>query len=220
MPLINITPEARDKIKLAVFQASGITVTGTSDALEKELIEVTDKISRRYTKPAEATDIFAPARTLYRSIGLDPTKSRPSSEALIRRVIKKTGLYRINRVVDTCNLCSIDFALSIGLYDTEQVQWPVALRSGKTAEGYKGLGKDHVNVDGRWTLADQVGPFGNPSADSFRTRIQDSTRECTFVIYAPVSYPESELCTHLNLAALRMIQFAGGEIVYTELIQL
>jgi len=216
MSLITIDDAGQGKIKLAIFQAAGITAAGNSSALEESLVDITSRISKRYEKPADATELFAPARRLYRSIGLDPTKSRPSSEALIRRVIKKTALYRINRVVDTCNLCSIDFALSIGLYDTEQVQWPVRLRLGDEGEGYKGLGKDHVNVKGRWTLADKIGPFGNPSADSFRTRIREDTQSCTFVIYAPSDYPESDLEAHLALAASRMVQFAGGEIVRTE----
>lgn len=218
MPIINIDPALAGKIRLGVFQAEGLTVPGTSPELEHDLAALCERVRSLYREPAEAVELFAPARQLYRAIGLDPTKTRPSSEALIRRVIQGKGLYRINRVVDTCNLCSIDFALSIGLYDSDALRWPVELRQGRPDEGYQGLGKDHVNVAGRWTLADREGPCGNPSSDSFRTRIQDGTTRCTFVIYAPASYDVRRLQTELKEAETRMDTYAGGHTTLEEIL--
>lgn len=218
MPVITIDPQLAGKIRLGVFQAEGVSATGTSPELERDLAVVCEHVRSLYRDPSEAVGLFGPSRQLYRAIGLDPTKIRPSSEALIRRVIQGKGLYRINRVVDTCNLCSIDFALSIGLYDTDAVQWPVELRQGRTGEGYQGLGKDHVNVAGRWTLADREGPCGNPSSDSFRTRIQDGTTRCTFVIYAPAAHDLRRLQTELREAATRMATYAGGKTVLEEIL--
>jgi len=131
-------------------------------------------------------------------------------------VIRGKGLYRINRVVDTCNLCSMDFALPIGLYDANEVEWPAVLRLGMPGEGYKGLGKDHVNVEGRWTLADREGPFGNPSSDSFRTRIRETTTAAVFVIFAPADYDSERLQGHLQTAGERMCAFAGGSVIGQE----
>jgi DNA/RNA-binding domain of Phe-tRNA-synthetase-like protein len=210
MPIVTIDPALAGKVHLAVFQAEGLTAGGTSPELERDLAALCERVRAAFPEPAQAVELFGPARQLYRAIGLDPTKSRPSSEALIRRIILGKGLYRINRVVDTCNLCSIDFALSIGLYDSDAVQWPAELRQGRPGEGYQGLGKDHVNVAGRWTLADREGPFGNPSSDSFRTRITDATTRCTFVIFAPASYDLRRLQTELKEAATRMTAYAGG----------
>lgn len=218
MPIIHRDDALAGRIRLGILQIDSLTVTGTSAALEEDLAELCDRIARTYREPAEAAELFRPARELYRAIGLDPTKRRPSSEALIRRVIRGTGLYRINRVVDTCNLCSIDFALSIGLYDTDTVAWPATLRLGRDGEGYRGLGKDHVNVAGRWTLADRTGPFGNPSSDSFRTRIREETRAASFVLYAPASYPEAKLRAHLDAASERMHRYADGFGVAQEII--
>ncbi len=211
MALIDIDSALEGLILLGVFQAEGIEPTGPCEALDEALAELVRTTGEQYGEPAQASALFRPARELYRSIGLDPTRRRPSSEALIRRAIKGTPLYRINRVVDTCNLCSMDFALPIGLYDTNEVHWPAQLRLGRDGEGYKGLGKDHVNVSGRWTLADREGPFGNPSSDSFRTRIRDETTACTFVIYAPASYGREPLETRVDQARRRMERYAGGQ---------
>ena len=218
MPIIAIDPALAGKIRLGVFQAEGLTATGTSSELERDLAALCESVRSTFPEPAQAVELFGPARQLYRAIGLDPTQTRPSSEALMRRVILGKGLYRINRVVDTCNLCSIDFALSIGLYDSDAVQWPAELRQGRPGEGYQGLGKDHVNVAGRWTLADREGPFGNPSSDSFRTRIQDATTRCTFVIFAPTSYDVGRLQTELREAETRMAMYAGGRTTLEEVL--
>ena len=72
----------------------------------------------------------AAVRAMYRRTGLDPTKRRPSSEALLRRVRKGEGLPRINTLVDVCNWCSLEFQLPYGLYDLDRVDGEVTLRLG------------------------------------------------------------------------------------------
>jgi len=85
---------------------------------------------------------LAAARELYRAFGIDPTHTRPSSEALLRRVLQGKGLPRILNAVDLCNLCSLRFLLPIGLYDAASVAPPVALRRGRPGETYAGIRKD------------------------------------------------------------------------------
>ncbi|MFH1143154.1 MAG: phenylalanine--tRNA ligase beta subunit-related protein [Candidatus Eisenbacteria bacterium] len=210
MALIELQTDIAAHVRLAVFQAEGVTAAGESPALEQDLLAISEKLRAAYPDPGAAVTLFGPARTLYRTLKLDPTKIRPSSEALIRRIITGRGLYRINRIVDACNLCSIDFALPIGLYDTAQVRWPALLRIGRAGEGYRGLGKDHVNVAERYALVDQEGPFGNPSSDSQRTCIRAETTACTFVIFAPAGYARALLARHLDLSAERMTRYNGG----------
>ena len=115
---------------------------------------------------------------MYRRIGLDPTKTRPSSEALLRRVRKGDRLPRINTLVDICNWCSLEFQLPYGLYDVAALQPPVVLRIGRAGESYPGIRKDVVNVADRLTLADQAGPFGNPTSDSARAMVTEATSGC------------------------------------------
>src|SRR5204863_10208724 len=115
----------------------------------------------RMNPPAETTAV----RTMYKRVGIDPTKTRPSSEALLRRVRKGDPLPRINSMVDICNWCSLEFQLPYGLYDASHIQGDVMLRLGIEGESYPGIRKDDVNVGGRITLADTLGPFGNPTSD-------------------------------------------------------
>jgi DNA/RNA-binding domain of Phe-tRNA-synthetase-like protein len=149
-------------------------------------------------------------RAMYRRIGLDPTKTRPSSEALLRRVRKGDRLPRINTLVDICNWCSLEFQLPYGLYDVSALQPPVTLRLGTEGESYPGIRKDAVNVADRLTLADQAGPFGNPTSDSARTMVTVATTSVLTVIFAPANTTPSRLATVLDVTAQRLLQFAGG----------
>jgi len=149
-------------------------------------------------------------RAMYRRIGLDPTKTRPSSEALLRRVRKGDRLPRINTLVDICNWCSLEFQLPYGLYDIAALQPPVVLRMGQEGESYPGIRKDVVNVADRLTLADQTGPFGNPTSDSARTMVTEATSGVLVVVFAPAETTPARLATVLEATAQRLIQFADG----------
>ena len=127
------------------------------------------------------------ARELYRQFGLDPTRVRPSSEALLRRLTKGEPLPRINSLVDVANALSVQLQVPVGLYDLDKVKGDeLVIRLGVEGEGYTGIGKEHVNVAGRICVADAEGPCGNPSADSARTMITTETERAAWVYFLPV----------------------------------
>ena len=135
----------------------------------------------------EPAEIIAAVRTMYKQLGIDPTKTRPSSEALLRRVRRGDALPRVNSFVDVINWCSVETQLPYGLYDAAKIEGDVTLRRGRAGEQYAGIRKDVVHVEGRLTLADAHGPFGNPTSDSARTMVTPSTTRGLVVIYAPAS---------------------------------
>ena len=139
----------------------------------------------------EAADLTTAVRTMYKAVGIDPTKTRPSSEALLRRVRKGDELPRINSLVDVINWCSLESQLSFGLYDLDRIQGDVTLRLGRDGESYPGIRKDAVHVAGRLTLADDLGPFGNPTSDSARTMVTTATTRALVVIFAPAAYEQA-----------------------------
>jgi DNA/RNA-binding domain of Phe-tRNA-synthetase-like protein len=147
---------------------------------------------------------------MYRRLGIDPTKTRPSSEALLRRVKKGDHLPRINTLVDICNWCSLELQLPYGLYDLSRIEPPIELRPGADGEQYEGIRKDAVHVGGRPTLADQRGAFGNPTSDSARTMVTEATSEVLCVIFAPADLAATELRRVLDLTAGRFQAFAGA----------
>ena len=128
------------------------------------------------------------ARALYRRFGIDPTRVRPSSEALFRRMKKGDPFPRINSLVDVANAMSVQLQVPVGLYDLEKVSGEeLVVRLGNTGESYTGIGKERVNVAGRICIADANGPCGNPSADSARTMITTATERAAWIYFLPVT---------------------------------
>jgi len=150
-------------------------------------------------------------RTMYKRVGLDPTKTRPSSEALLRRVRKGDPLPRINSMVDVCNWCSLEFQLPYGLYDLANIDGnAVEMRLGREGESYPGIRKDDVHVAGRICLVDSRGPFGNPTSDSLRTMVTVSTTRGLVVVFAPHAVAAARLARVLDVTAQRMAEFTGA----------
>ena len=143
----------------------------------------------RLRASVDSADITSSVRSMYKRVGLDPTKHRPSSEALLRRVRRGEPLPRVNSLVDVINWCSVESQLPFGLYDATRIVGPVVLRLGRTGESYPGIRKDEVHVEGRLVLVDDAGPFGNPSSDSERTQVTESTTRALVVVFAPADVP-------------------------------
>jgi DNA/RNA-binding domain of Phe-tRNA-synthetase-like protein len=150
------------------------------------------------------------ARELYRRFGTDPTRVRPSSEALLRRLKKGEPLPRINSLVDVANALSVQLQVPVGLYDLGKVKGDeLVIRLGTGAEAYTGIGKERVNVAGRICVADADGPCGNPSADSARTMITTETERAAWIYFLPVSEEEvdrtAELIAVFGRGLIRMV---------------
>jgi DNA/RNA-binding domain of Phe-tRNA-synthetase-like protein len=127
-----------------------------------------------------------PARALYRRFGTDPTRHRPSSEALLRRVRRGEPLPRVNSLVDAANVVSLRLQVPVGLYDLARVEGDLRVRLGHDGESYPGIRREVVNVSGRICVADDAGPCGSPSADSARTMITTATDRAAWVFFLPV----------------------------------
>ncbi len=186
-----------------VLWLDGATVLEREPRLDEPLRLAEEMV--RASPPQEV----AAVRAMYKLMGLDPTKTRPSSEALLRRVRNHQPLPRINALVDICNWCSLELQLPYGLYDTAHVDGDVDLRLGRSGEWYPGIRKDAVNVAGRMALADRQGPFGNPTSDSARTMVTTRTTQALVVIFAPRGLDASRLERALDVTAQRMSAMTG-----------
>ena len=211
---VSVDPELERRVRLGLLLLDGVSVREADPALDAEVEACCHELRQRYgaQRSAEVPGA-ADARALYKALGLDPTKTRPSNEALLRRALKGETLYRINTLVDALNLCSLRLQLPFGLYDFERVEPPVVLRRGRAGEGYEGIRKGAVSVDGRPVLVDARGPFGNPSSDSARTMIRPETRRALVTVYAPADYSVVRLAGVLDSAAETLTRFSGGQAV-------
>jgi DNA/RNA-binding domain of Phe-tRNA-synthetase-like protein len=154
---------------------------------------------------------IAAVRGLQKSFGFDPTRYRPSSEALLRRVLKGQGLSRINTAVDVNNLCSLEFLLPMCIYDLRQVKGQVRVRIGKAGEAYPGIGRQVFSAENKVIIADDEGIMGSTVSDSERTKVTTETTDMLLAIYAPATLDPRIIEHHAALAGQRMVEFNGGQ---------
>ena len=126
---------------------------------------------------------IAATRTVYKRCGKDPSRYRPSSEALIRRMLQGKELYQIDTLVDLINLASIKFGYSIGGFDADKfVGDVISLGVGKEGEPYEGIGRGMINIAGLPVYRDGQGGVGTPTSDNERTKIGLDTTHTLIVI--------------------------------------
>jgi DNA/RNA-binding domain of Phe-tRNA-synthetase-like protein len=200
--MLTVDPEVATIVRPAWFAAEPVRVVDRDEALEAARRAAT---ARMRTLP-EPVDVIAAVRTMYKRVGIDPTKTRPSSEALLRRVRKGDELPVINSLVDIINWCSLETQLPYGLYDLDRIQGAVTLRLGREGEAYEGIRKAAVHVADRLTLADELGPFGNPTSDSARTMVTTATVRALVVIFVPAPLSEAVSAHAVALTRGRIVE--------------
>ena len=175
-------------VQLGVIEAEQVRVAPAGAELAREM-DTTCECLRRALSLEQVAELesIGGVRAMFRTWGVDPSRYRPSAEALLRRVVQGKGLYRVSNVVDISNLGSIETGWPYGSYNREAIEPPVVLRLGLAGEKYEGIGKQVWHLARRPVLADQRGPFGSPISDSTRTMIREGVVAWLTVIFAPGS---------------------------------
>lgn len=205
-------------VKVAVVEADDVRVVSLDPALAKLMDEVCARKLQEFTVETLAeSEPVRSVRAMFREWGMDPSKYRPSSEALLRRVVQGRGLYRVSNVVDISNLGSIETGWPYGCYDRAKISAPVALRHGAAGEKYEGIGKQVWHLEGRPVLTDPQGPFGSPISDSTRSMITELATRVMIVIYAPARTPDSPLGAATARLQDRLTQFASTSATRSEI---
>jgi len=166
----------------------GQTPAGVLDGrpLRAEEERLLRELAARYSLDSLRADPLVRAyRDFYWRIGVDPTKTRPSSEALVRRALR--GRWpRINPVVDAGNIASARYMVPIGLYDVESFTPPARLTLSRGGELFEPIGgKPEALEKGVPVMVDAQGTVMHlyPHRDSRRTMIRPETR-CVLVLAA------------------------------------
>jgi len=147
------------------------------DAKAEEFRQTLTTESLKQLPSIEAT------RRVYRLCGKDPSRYRPASEALIRRLLQGKSLYQIDTLVDLINLASIAFGYSIGGFNADRfVGNELVLGIGREGEPYEGIGRGQLNIAGLPVYRDALGGVGTPTSDHERTKITLDTTHLVVLI--------------------------------------
>ncbi len=167
----------------------------------------------RSLKTLAASPTVAALRRLFRAAGCDPTRYRPSSEALLRRVLKGDDLPVISPLVDINNALSLELAVPCCVMAQDTVHPPLVLRAGEPDEAYESL-RGPFKLAGKPLLVDQLGPCDSPITGNTRVKVDGSTRRAWLLAYLPegvVTAQEADdvLRRLLHRAPVARIEHAG-----------
>lgn len=128
-------------------------------------------------------DAIRATRDAYRALGKDPSRYRPSAEALCRRVLRGMQLYRVSTVVDLVNLVSMETGYSIGGFDADKIVGDrLVLGVGRDGEPYEGIGRGPLNIASLPVYRDGAGGIGTPTSDNERTKIDLATSHLLLIV--------------------------------------
>lgn len=128
-------------------------------------------------------DAIRATRDAYRALGKDPSRYRPSAEALCRRVLRGMQLYRVSTVVDLVNLVSMETGYSIGGFDADKIVGDrLVLGVGRDGEPYEGIGRGQLNIASLPVYRDGAGGIGTPTSDNERTKIDLATSHLLLIV--------------------------------------
>lgn len=181
-----ILPEVRYELAgWTLLWARLAMVSGDEAALRALAAEELAAARRAFTlETLSQHPTVAAVRTLFRQAGCDPTRYRPSSEALLRRVLKGEDLAPILPAVDLNNLLSIAMAVPSCVIGAQAVRAPLVLRAGRAGERMQSMRGD-FDLEGKPLLADAQGPFGTPITDSERVKVTSGSSDVLLVAYLP-----------------------------------
>ena len=154
----------------------------------KELWDEINSLGEKYketltTESLKEISGIASTRKVYRACGKDPSRYRPASEDLIRRMLQGKELYQRDTLVDLVNLASIAYGYSIGGFDADKFEGDtLTLGVGKADEPYEGIGRGIINIEGLPVYRDKIGGVGTPTSDNERTKMTIDTTHLVVLI--------------------------------------
>ncbi|MBU7594917.1 B3/B4 domain-containing protein [Metabacillus halosaccharovorans] len=153
-------------------------------------------------------------RKIFKSIGTDPNRYRPSNEALYRRVQKQQFLQPVNSAVDLNNFLSLQYRIPLGIYDLDKLSGHITIKIGSEDDSYIAINEREVQLTKKLLSSDNEGAFGSPYVDSKRSAVSTTTTNALHIVYLQPSMPHNEADQLLQALSTMFTQIHGGTASY------
>ncbi len=208
---VEVHPEVRERdLRFAVVEVEGVDPgADPSDLVERKVAELRERFDLEGLKEDPIVRAY---RDYLWDLGIDPTKTRPAGEALLRRALRGS-FPRINAVVDCYNLASAEFRVPISCFDRDALVGDVlSIRPAEEGERMVDIAGEEVELDPRFVVvADGEGPISvSPYRDARRTRVVGSTRDVVLVAHGAPGVEGSHLVEALERAVEYLEAGAGA----------
>lgn len=184
---IEFLAEFSDKVKnyRTVLLEADVTNSPTSDTLKAEMDAFADNLADSMEiGQINSLPAIAATRAAYKACGKDPNRYRPSQEQMMRRIVRRLGLYNVNSIVDAGNLFSLSTGCSVGCFDAAKIDGDTLfLGVGHENEPYEGIGRGPLNIAGLPVFRDSTGGVGTPTSDNERTKVGLDTKSIVVTVH-------------------------------------
>ncbi|MBC7091777.1 MAG: hypothetical protein H5T50_07735 [Nitrososphaeria archaeon] len=180
------------------------------------LKEVTEYVKSRYTlDKIKNEQIFRAYRDFFWKIGIDPTKTRPASEALVRRILLGKPIPHINTLVDAYNLASIVSGVPIAAFDKDKISGELFMRKAFSGEKFLGIGMEKpITLNGGEIVVSDneklVAVY--PYRDAEVTKVSEETRNVIFLVCGVPGVGEDVLDNAVDKVKEYVSRFCGGYV--------
>lgn len=219
--MYNITTSEEIKKACPIFRGAAVYAEVTNTAFSEGLWEEINAFTEKLTGTTKAEDIklqpaIAATREAYKRLGKDPSRYRPSAEALRRRLMRGLALYQIDTLVDLINLVSLRTGYSIGGFDADKILGTdLVLGVGRADEPFEGIGRGVLNIEGLPVYRDLAGGIGTPTSDNERTKMDIETRHILAIINSYNGLDGLEEAAEMTQDLLKKYASSdGGSIIY------
>jgi DNA/RNA-binding domain of Phe-tRNA-synthetase-like protein len=185
---------------------------GGEERLAELRLRVAGRARDRLTLETLSADpTVAALRRLFKEAGTDPSRYRPSSEALLRRLLKGGDLPVISPLVDINNCLSAELAVPCCVMAEGTFEPPLLWRSGAKDESYQSL-RGPFKLEGKPLLCDAMGPLDAPITGNERVKVTADTHRAWLVAYLPSEAVPLD-------AAGESLEWLVGEAPVAEIVQ-
>jgi DNA/RNA-binding domain of Phe-tRNA-synthetase-like protein len=201
-------------LTVLTLHIKGVNVQKRDPELEKFKVEVMRQVRNDYNLDAvKDQPTFRAYRDFFWSIKIDPTKSRPAAEALIRRILAGKSLPCINTMVDAYNLASIKSRIALATFDTDKLEGDLLMRFAEEGEQFYGIGmeKPLILKGGEIVVSDKEKLVAiYPYRDADNTKVTQKTENVTIVVCGVPGIQKQDL-ENASQVVLKYINLFCGE---------
>jgi DNA/RNA-binding domain of Phe-tRNA-synthetase-like protein len=207
---------------LAAFPGIGVAegdirsvhITQEHPGLEALKLDIIREVRSRFTlEQVKDEPLFRAYRDFFWSVGVDPTKTRPASEALVRRMLSGGNLPRINTAVDAYNLASALTGIPMAAFDADTLTGDLAMRFARDGELFLGIGmeKPVVLQKNQVILTDSEQVIAiYPYRDSDATKVTPDTKNIHIVTCGVPKIDRQKVVAAYDVCAGYLKEYTGG----------
>ncbi|HSJ38825.1 MAG TPA: phenylalanine--tRNA ligase beta subunit-related protein [Planococcus sp. (in: firmicutes)] len=212
---ITVDPKIKEilpEFKIGIIHYNNITVSDSPQMLKGRL----QLFQEQLFFDLEDKDLFdfpglLEWKLIWKALGADSNRYRPSAEALYRRIKKQNYLTPVHSGVDMNNFLSLQYEIPLGLYDADKIDGQVSITVGTDSDQYEGINNRLNTFSNIVITKDRQGAFGSPFVDSKRTAVTEHTTNALHVFYLRPSMDRDTALQLLTAAANMFTGINGGQ---------